>query len=203
MDELKKLWIEMDSSFEGPEITGKQLELKSRVDNPLSKLKSNFRLNLLLSILCALIMAMIFIMTDGFWVRLLIGIILIGYAGAIWHTIYLYKSYLENLFPDEDIYSYLKKLHKTIQEGLWYQEIIAIFFYPVCLAAGYFLSLYERGAADDFFTDPVIWGLLVVVIGILTPLLYLLAKWLNKISFRKYLDNIEEILNEIEKAGEI
>lgn len=203
MDDFKKLWSEIDSSFDGPEITRMQLELKSRVDNPLSKLKSNFRLNLFLCLICSLIMATIFILMDGFWVRLLIGIILIGYAGAIWHTTFLYKRYLKNLFPDENIYSYLKNLNKTIQEGLWYQEIIAIFFYPVCLAAGYFLSLYERGEADNFFTDPAIWGSLAVVIVILTPLLYLLAKWLNKISFRKYLNNIEEILNEIEQAGEI
>jgi len=93
-------------------------------------------------------------------------------------------------------------LHKTITEGLRYQEIIAIFFYPVSLAAGYFLSLYERGEAEAFFTEPFYWVLLLIVIIVMTPLLFLLSRWLFKIYFRKYLDKIEGILTEIESDDE-
>jgi hypothetical protein len=198
MKDLKKLWAELDSSFDGPVITQKQLELKSRVDNPVSKLRSNFRANLIMAGLCSLLMGAIFIFFDGFWIRLLVGIILVGYAGAIWQTTWLYNRYLKNLYPDDDIRSYLKNLHKTITEGLRYQEIIAIFFYPVSLAAGYFLSLFERGETEAFFTEPFYWILLLVVIVVLTPLLYLLSKWLYNISFRKYLRKIEAILREID-----
>ncbi len=189
----------MDSSFEGPAITQKQLEIKSRVDNPVTKLRSNFRINLIMAVICSLIMGAIFILVDGFWVRLLVGIILVGYAGAIWQTTWLYNRYLKNLYPDEDIQSYLKNLHYTITEGLKYQEIIAIFFYPVSLAAGYFLSLYERDETEAFFTEPFYWVLLLVVIVVLTPLLFLLSRWLYNISFRKYLDKIEDTLNEIDE----
>lgn len=198
MDDLKKLWSDLDSVFDGPEITQRQLGLKSRVETPLTKLKSNFRTNLALAGVCTLIMAALFLMVDGFWVRLFIGIILVGYAGAIWQTTYLYNRYLKTLYPDEDIKSYLKTLHNSIKEGLRYQEIIAIFFYPVSLAAGYFLSLYERGETETFFTEPFLWGLLIVVIIVLTPLLFLLSRWLYNISFRTYLDQIEEVLNELE-----
>jgi hypothetical protein len=202
MDDLRKLWAEMGSVFDGPAITQKQLELKSRVDNPVSKLKSNFRVNLIMGVLCSLIMGAIFILADGFWVRFFVGIILVGYAGAIWQTTWLYNRYLKNLYPDENIRSYLKNLHKTITEGLKYQEIIAIFFYPVSLAAGYFLSLYERGETEAFFKEPFYWVPLLVVIVVMTPILFFLSRWLYNISFRKYLDKIEEILTEIESDDE-
>ena len=197
MDDLKNLWADMDASFEGPEITNRQLKLKSRVDMPLAKLQSNFRMNLVLAVICTALMAVLFYMSDGIWAQVLIGIIIIGYIAAIWQTTYLYNRYLKNLYPDEDIKSYLGTLHRSIKEGLKYQEIIAILFYPVSLAAGYFFSLYEQGEADTFFTDPVIWGALIGVILVMTPLLFLLSRWLYKITFRKYLDQIEEILTEL------
>ncbi len=198
MKDLKDLWAEMDPSFEGPEIKLKQLELKSLVETPLTKMRSNFRMNLVLAGISTLIMGTLFILVDGFWFRIMMGIILVGYAAIIWQTTYLYNRYLKNLYPDEDIKSYLKSLHKSIKEGLRYQELIAIFFYPVSLAAGYFLSLYERGEADAFFTEPFLWGLLLAVIIVLTPLLYLLSRWMYNVSFRSYLSRIEETLNELE-----
>jgi len=202
MKDLKDIWAEMDHSFEGPEIKLKQLELKSQVETPLTKMRSNFRMNLVLAGISTLIMGSLFILVDGFWFRILMGTILVGYAAIIWQTTYLYNRYLKNLYPDEDIKSYLQGLHKSIKEGLRYQELIAIFFYPVSLAAGYFLSLYERGEADSFFTEPFLWGLLLVVIIVLTPLLYLLSRWMYNVSFRSYLNRIEETLNELEKENQ-
>lgn len=141
MKDLKDIWAEMDPCFEGPEIKLKQLELKSRVETPLTKMRSNFRMNLVLAGISTLIMVTLFILVDGFWFRILMGTILVGYAAIIWQTTYLYNRYLKNLYPDEDVKNYLQGLHKSIKEGLRYQELIAIFFYPVSLAAGYFLSL--------------------------------------------------------------
>lgn len=198
MDELKNLWAEMDANFEGPKITQQQLELKSRVDTPINKLKTNFMINLGLYCLSTLIMAVLFVWADGFWVRLLIGTIVIGYVVATWQTTYLYNRYLKNLYPDDDIKNYLSNLHKSIKEGLKYQEIVGLFFYPVALAAGYFLSLYQQGKTDTFFTDPVVWGALIAIIIVLTPLLFLLSRWLYNITFRKYLNQIESVLNELE-----
>lgn len=197
MKDLKDLWAEMEPTFEGPEITKKQLIVKSRVETPLTKMRSNFRMNLVLAGICGIIFVVLFLFVDGFWFRLLTGIILIGYVAIIWQTTYLYNRYLKNLYPDEDIISYLTNLHRSIKEGLKYQELIAIFFYPVSLAAGYFLSLYERGEAEAFFTEPFLWGLLIAVIIVLTPLLYLLSRWMYNVSFRTYLNQIEEILNEL------
>lgn len=188
----------MDSAFDGPRITQTQLELKSRVETPLTKLRSNFRLNLVLANICGIIFIALFLFVDGFWFRFFTGIILIGYVAVIWQTTYLYNRYLKNLYPDENIKSYLESLHLSIKEGLRYQELIAIFFYPVSLAAGYFLSLYERGEAEAFFTESFFWGTLLLVIIVFTPLLYLLSRWMYNVSFRTYLDQIEEILNELE-----
>lgn len=197
MDDLKKLWSELAPSFDGPRITQKQLELKSRVETPLKKMRSNFRMNLVLAGICGFIFVTLFFLVDGFWFRFFTGIILVGYVAVIWQTTYLYNRYLKNLYPDENIKNYLESLHKSIKEGLRYQELIAIFFYPVSLTAGYFLSLYERGEADVFFTEPFFWGLLLAVIIVFTPLLYLLSRWMYNVSFRTYLDQIEETLNEL------
>lgn len=198
MDNLKNLWAEMSSSFDGPEITPNQLTLKSRVETPLAKMRSNFRMNLVLAGICGFIFVALFILVEGFWFRLLTGIILAGYAAITWQTTYLYNRYLKNLYPDEDIKNYLQGLHNSIKKGLKYQELIAIFFYPVSLAAGYFLSLYERGEAEAFFTEPFYWVLLLAVIIVMTPLLFLLSRWMYNISFRSYLNQIEEVLNELE-----
>jgi hypothetical protein len=56
----------MEGVFEGSEITPNQLELKSRVETPLVKMRSNFRMNLVLASLCGLIFVALFIFVDGF-----------------------------------------------------------------------------------------------------------------------------------------
>ena len=199
MDNLKNLWANLDPSFEGPEITKMQINLKSRVEMPLEKLRSNVRLNLAMGFICMIILGAVFVIFDGFWARVLLGIILFGYIGFIWQTIYLYRRYLQNLYPENDIKSYLKTLHYSLKAGLRYQELIAIFFYPVSLAAGFLLSLYEQGEIETLFSNPFLWGTLIAIIILITPLFYLLSRWLYKITFDKYLDQIEVVLNELKE----
>ncbi len=77
---------------------------------------------------------------------------------------------------------------------------VALFIYPISAAAGFMLGgvVGSSKAAEAFMQKTVIWIILLVVVIILTPLCYLLARWMLRYSFGKHLDTLQEKTNELE-----
>ena len=199
MEDINKLWQSLKDDNNLPPIDEKQLLLQSNALNPLKKLKANFKINIVFAIAITFGFIALFFYIDGIWVRLFIGLLLTGYFAAIIQTIYLYRKFLVEIHPDENVYDYLKLLHNSISKSLKAQEYSALVYYPIAAVAGFLIPIYMSGNMDAFQKDAFIWYLLIALIIILTPLCFLLAKWMNKIAFGKYLTQIKNLLIDMEK----
>jgi len=199
MEDINKLWQSLKDDNNLPPIDEKQLLLQSNSLNPLKKLKTNFKINIAFAIAITLGFIALFFYIDGFWVRLFIGLLLTGYFAAIIQTIYLYRKFLREIHPDANVYHYLKSLHTSISKALKAQEYSALVYYPIAAVAGFLIPIYMEGKMDAFQKDAFIWYILIALIIILTPLCFLLAKWMNKIAFGKYLSQIKDLLIEMER----
>lgn len=201
MEELNKLWQSIGKNNPTPEIDELQLHLKNASENPLKMLKKNFQANLAFAVLFTLMFIVLFILMDGIWVRLFTGILLIGYMLAIFQTIKAYRKYLNDVHADEQVKVYLQKVYNGIGQMIRLQEISAIFFYPIALVAGFLMALYQKDGMDAF-NENFTWILLGVLIVVFTPLCYVLAKYLNKLAFGKYLEQIKLLIDDFENEPE-
>jgi hypothetical protein len=201
MEELNKLWQSIGHNKSTPEIMESQLSLKNAAESPLKKLKRNFQANLAFAVVFSFLFIILFIIMDGFWVRLFTGALLIGYFLAIYQTSIAYRKYLNEVHSDEQVKIYLQKVYHGINQMLRLQEISAIFFYPIALVAGFLMALYQKDGMDAF-NENFTWVLLGVLIVVFTPLCYILAKYLNKLAFGKYLKQIKLLIDDFENEPE-
>lgn len=203
MEDINKLWQSLKDDNNLPRIDEKQLLLQSNSLNPLKKLKINFGVNIAIAITITIGFIGLFFFIDGFWVRFFIGLLLTGFFAAIIQTIYLYRKFLFEIHPDENVYHYLKSLYESISKALKAQEYIALVYYPIAAIAGFLIPIYMSGKMEAFQNDPFVWYFLLVLIIILTPTCYLLAKWMNKVAFGNYLKQIKNLIDAMEEENEL
>lgn len=86
--------------------------------------------------------------------------------------------------------AYLANIKKTIR----LEEQVGLFIYPFAGTAGFVFSLSREGKMDQALNDPKVWLILLVVLLIITPLSHYSAKWLNRKTFKAYLDLLEKRL---------
>lgn len=124
-------------------------------------------------------------------------------AGVYFAAFFLFLSQNKRIkagIPmDESLLINLKKYHAFVSKILRQEERIALFIYPVALTAGFLLGFTSEASLNEFFKSRTAIVLLVVCWIILTPLSHLLARWMNKVSFGKYLAELEEHINQLEK----
>jgi len=124
-------------------------------------------------------------------------------AGVYFTAFFLFLSQNKRIkagIPmDEGLLTNLKNYHAFVSKVLRQEERIALFIYPVALTAGFLLGFTTQATLDEFFESRTAIILLIACWIVLTPLSHLLARWMNKVSFGKYLNELESHIAELEK----
>jgi len=124
-------------------------------------------------------------------------------AGVYFSAFFLFLSQNKKIkagIPmDEGLLTNLRNYHAFLSRVLKQEERIALFIYPVALTAGFLLGFTTEADLDQFFESRTAIILLIACWIVLTPLSHLLAVWMNKVSFGKYLAELEAHISELEK----
>jgi hypothetical protein len=200
-DSLENLWSSL-STASTPELKSAEL-IQARASDPLTKLRRNICLNSGFGILIGLLFVALFIQFDNFWVRFFLGVLLIGYAMAIAYNSYLLRKVILTPAADENILIRLRLLHYRMKKALQTVELVALFFYPFSLTAGFVMALAEENKLDKLSTEPVLQAILVACYVVIVPICYYVTKWLNQIAFGKEIKQIYDLIEafEAEETG--
>ncbi len=124
-------------------------------------------------------------------------------AGVYFTAFFLFLSQHKRIkagIPmDEGILTNLKNYHGFVSRVLRQEERIALFIYPVALTAGFLLGFISEAELDEFFESKTAIVMLIACWVVLTPLSHLLARWMNKASFGKYLAELESHIDNLKK----
>lgn len=100
---------------------------------------------------------------------------------------------------DLNLKSTLKQVFDNTMSTLAFQRKASIIIYPFAATAGFLIGLAEeRDAATMMQKWQVILALAIAII-ILTPSCYMLARWMEKVSYGKYLNQLRELIEQFEK----
>lgn len=191
-DSLESLWSSL-SAAPIPELKSAQ-HILAKANDPLAKLRRNIRINSGYAILFGLFFLALFIYFDFFWVRFFLGVLLLGYALSIAYNSYLLRKVILTPAADENILIRLRLIHYRMKKALQTVEIVALFFYPFSLTAGFIMALAEANKLDKLSTEPALQGILLACFIVFVPICYYLTKWMNKLAFGKEIAQINDLI---------
>jgi hypothetical protein len=97
---------------------------------------------------------------------------------------------------DENVLNVLHGVLAIVTQTIKFQQKISWGFFPFCVAGGFVLGVSMKNDAATMMTQPKFYITLIITMAIVTPACYFLMKWLTKISYGKYLKQIEGLIQQ-------
>ena len=193
--DLEKSWKDLGGDAEMPEswLRGRRWQTPSDL-NPLARLKRNLRMNMGWGIIIAGLFLVVAVISPSWVVQLAMGLM---FAWTAWGTYGSWKL-IGTLRPEIchncTLVSELQRQHDLIRRWMRSQERTAIFLYPVAVTGGFLLGgLTSSGLSlpQLMARTPMQVGLVISIL-VLTPLSWLLVRWMNRKAFGTHLDALNQ-----------
>jgi uncharacterized membrane protein YhdT len=203
MNDLKQIW-EQDTN--GADMLEQMLKSKSftrsAIQTPLVKLKRNLALHIGYAIAITLGYAWVIYYFPLWQVQACMLLLITFNLWGIVKSYDLYKN-INLEMSDANVLAELKKHYHAFSE--WKRQSLraALWVYPFAAAGGFMLggTVGSGKPVEVFMASPFILIALAIMIVILVPLGYWLAKWMTKVAFGKYVDQLKERIDELEREG--
>ncbi|MFN3839576.1 MAG: hypothetical protein ACK4RF_02620 [Cyclobacteriaceae bacterium] len=200
--DLNKAWKKLEEDLEKPANwnTPEHPE-KSGSRHPVIRLKTNLEIALAYTVIFLLIFVVLMFLFDPWLIKLFIAIIISTYVFFAWHNYSIYRN-LKSQWQqalEGSLKSALQNIYSVVHTSIRFQEKAALFIYPFSAIAGYMmgLSLHQNFEEDIHNTRIVV--IMFITAAVLTPLCYYLARWLFRIYYDKYLNQLQSLIREMEK----
>jgi len=174
---------------------------KCRSKHPALKLKKSLETTLGFSVVFLALFIVLIFLFDHWLIKLFIGVVAGAYVFFSWYnylTLKQLKLQLKQAF-DSSLKTSLEQIHKIVFQSIRFQEKAALFIYPFSVIAGYMMGLSQHNNFEQDIQDAKVLLALLIAIVVLTPACYFLAKWMYKISYDKYLNQLKKLIDEMDR----
>jgi len=170
--------------------------------SPLLKLKKNLFIHLIYAIVITLGYGVL-IFFFPYWQTQACLLLLIGFN--LWAMANAFQLYI-SIAPDmsqNNVLDYLKSHYNAFKEWQKQSLRVALWVYPFAAAGGFMLGgiMGSGKTPEEFLMNYKIQIALAITIVVLVPLSYLLAKWMTRVAFGVYVDQLKERIGELEREG--
>jgi hypothetical protein len=200
--------MDLQEMWNSPEPNGDMLDALLQKKNilhhtskgPLEKLKSNLVKNLSFAVIITLGYAFLIFYFPYWQIQLGLLITIFFNLVLMWQAYEQYK-HIDPALSSTNVLQNLKHIHASFKKMCRQQERAALLVYPVACAAGFMLGgvVGSGKSVEAFMSKPVAQIALSICIVVMVPICYYLAKWMNKVAFGKYVDQIKEHIDALER----
>lgn len=167
--------------------------------SPLARLRRNIRLNTWFTLVFFVLFIVLFFVFTHPYVRLCLAVLIAAYLAAYAFTAYQLRTLPPRPAMDNDLLTTLKAYHRIFSGWMRVLERSALFIYPVSITGGFLVGLSGAMPIDEALGKPVIRWTLLIALLVLTPATHFLAKWMNRLAFGRYLDQLQENIAVLER----
>lgn len=200
MDELRQAWDQLKQDNE--DFTNFQpAEIESAIRNQSNGLLASIRKKVFLKWLFCLLFTIIIAVGTPFVnvlaSQILLLILLVAY---LFGDIMLWQEYQylkHGIDMSKNLKEGLNEYFDRVQRVLRYEETIGLVLYPFSLSAGFFLGL--SFGENPIMSETKHWVALIICIIIFTPAGHLMARWMNKKGFGKYMKQLKQNIEELDE----
>jgi len=203
MNELKDIWHQEPN---GGDLLEQMLQNKTfrqaNIQTPLAKLKRNLAIHIGYAAIITIGYALI-IYYFAFWqVQACMYLLIIFNLWAMITSYKLYKNIDLNL-TGTNVLNELKKHYHAFMEWEKQSMRAGLMIYPFAAAGGFMLggAVGSGKSPEVWLSDSRIMIIMAIVVMVLVPLGYLVAKGMTKVAFGRYVIQLRERINELEAEG--
>jgi hypothetical protein len=199
--ELEQYWKQ---AAEGDDSLGNLLKdpdiLRRKSQGPLQKLKSNLAKSMVYAIIITLLYALL-IYYFPIW-QVQVGL-LVCVAFNFWIMAGTMRHYnkIDLQWSGGSVLHVLRMHHDSFRKWFRQQQTLALFVYPVAALAGFMLggNIGSGKSVGEFFSKPKVAIAMVLMLVVLVPACYYLAKWMTHKAYGRYVDQLKELIDDLEK----
>ena len=203
MNELKDIWHQEPN---GGNLLEQMLQNKTfrqaNIQTPLAKLKRNLAIHIGYAAIITIGYALI-IYYFAFWqVQACMILLIVFNLWAMLTSYNLYKNIDLNL-TGTNVLNELKKHYHAFMEWEKQSMRAGLMIYPFAAAGGFMLggAVGSGKSPEVWLSDSRIMIIMAIVVMVLVPLGYLVAKWMTKVAFGRYVFQLKERIDELEAEG--
>lgn len=182
--------------------TYSEADLQAESAMPLQKLKRQWNLRIAFIIAIAPLWVFAVFYFNEIIIQLLMGAVFLANVWSLYLSFNLKRKMQQASNSNLPVLEYLKTNYNLINTAIKLEERVFIFIYPISVAAGFFAGLSINGPVNSIANQPekaqTIMLILIGCMVVLTPLSHLLAKWLNKLAFGNYLNELKRVISAYE-----
>lgn len=197
---IEDTWKSLDEAGEGlssAEIRA-GLSAKGRSMDAVQKLNKRLAWKIFFTVVFTPLYVLALFYVDNWLPQVLFAIILLAHLVGLVFFILRYRKAKELHLGSDNSRATLMLYIENVKATIRQEEIGGLILYPIAAAGGFFLSLLEKMTLEEAMADTRIWVILSIVLVLLTPLSHWLARWMNRKTFNKYLQILEERLRLLE-----
>ncbi len=198
--DLQEVWKRMESEKLTRPVLG-AVEVRKKSNHPVAKLKRAYLISTGFSLVFLLGFIALFFSFDAPIIKGSLSLVILGYVFFLTVNLTMYRRINEKLPVDQSLRTVLAHTHAFISENIRFQERVALFIYPVAATAGFVVGLAAGGDVNVLFEKKSVIVVLLVVIAVLTPLAFYLARWMYKVSYGSCLTEIRHLIDELDNPA--
>lgn len=172
--------------------------------HPVEKLKNAYKITTLFSVVFLAGFIILVFLFHEWIVKIGIIIMILVYILFTFINYRMYRSIQTSIPLDQNLKKVLQDTHHFIKSNILFQERFALFVYPLAAASGMLMGLAAGGGeAEKFLREPDVVMRLILIPLLLTPISWLLARWMYKVSYGVCLGELKRLIEELEKSPEV
>ncbi len=196
--DLKEAWKKLEQEKLNQPVAG-TVEVRKNSKHPMQKLIQLSKITLAFVIFFELCFSFLLVIMVQPIVKVFLVIMIIVYLFFFFLNLKILRNIQESFRLDLNLKSTLKQVYDNTMSSLAFQRKASIVIYPLAATAGFLMGLStEKDAAIMMQKWQVVVTLVITVI-ILTPSCYYLARWMERVSYGKYLNQLRELIQQFEK----
>lgn len=199
---LEDTWKSLNTENQTIDHSEMLKSMNNKKANVMVKLQKKLVGKLIFAISFTLVYSLLLFFVKDSVVILLFAVLIGAHLLAIGYFLKEYRN-MQKLIPmDGNVLETLKEYQSRIRRVLKSEETGGLILYPVAVSAGFFFSLLADRSFGEVMADRWIWVIWISLMVGFTPVGHWMAKRMNKISFGKQLDHLQDMISEIESTNQ-
>lgn len=197
--DLKEVWKTLDKDKLSKPVAG-TVGIPKQSRHPVNKLIQAFTAGLVFCVVFELMFVYLLVTMDQTIVKLGLAVVVFLYA-FLFAVNYKVLRRLRHLHHSDDpVVHVLDSVQQIVRATIRFQHRLSWAFFPMCVAAGFLMGISVKKDAAEMIVQPFFYVTLLATMAIVTPACFYLTRWMSKVAYGKYLDQIDGLIRQSKES---